>query len=60
MVVAVCGQKDSLRAVALCHGEAKHAYDLFYLLRNYGQGVGQVAAEVRPLLPDESTRRGLE
>lgn len=41
-------------------GENKDAYDLFYLLRNYGRGVSDVVAELCPLLPDESAARALE
>ena len=59
----VCGAGAFVILKALAfhlRGENKDAYDLFYLLRNYGQGVGEVAAEIRSLLPDESARRGLE
>jgi hypothetical protein len=38
----------------------KDAYDLFYLLRSYGAGVGDVAAELRPLLDDATARRAME
>jgi len=36
------------------------AYDLFYLLRSYGAGVGDVAAELRPWLDDPAARRAME
>ena len=41
-------------------GENKDAYDLFYLLRNYGRGVSDVTAELRPLLSDTSAMKALE
>ena len=33
-------------------GENKDAYDLYYLVRNYGTGVGDVASRLKPLLGD--------
>ena len=33
---------------------------MFYLLRNYGRGVSDVAAQLRPLLPDASAVKALE
>ena len=48
---------------APCHeirGENKDAYDLFYLLRNYGRGVSDVAAHLLPLLPDAGAEKALE
>ena len=41
-------------------GENKDAYDLFYLLRNYGRGVSEVVAELRPLFTDESALKAME
>ena len=41
-------------------GENKDAYDLFYLLRNYGRGVSDVAAELRPLFSDASALKAVE
>lgn len=41
-------------------GENKDAYDLYYILRNYGTGVTDVARELKPLLDDASTRQALE
>ncbi len=50
-----------LKALAFhIRGENKDAYDLFYLLRNYGRGIADVAAELRPLLTDESAVRAME
>ena len=33
---------------------------MFYLLRNYGRGVSEVAAELRPLLTDASAVKAME
>ena len=41
-------------------GENKDAYDLIYLLQNYGNGVADVAAELRPLLVDETASKAME
>ncbi|MBM3883034.1 MAG: hypothetical protein FJ387_25515 [Verrucomicrobia bacterium] len=50
-----------LKALAFhIRGENKDAYDLFYLLRNYGRGVADVATELRPLLTDASAQRAME
>lgn len=61
--IRVCGAGAFvvLKALALhIRGENKDAYDLFYLLRNYGRGVSDVAAELRPLLEDASTVKAME
>jgi hypothetical protein len=61
--IRVCGAGAFvvLKALALhIRGENKDAYDLFYLLRNYGRGVSDVAAELRPLLGDASTVKAME
>src|SRR4051812_14461265 len=34
--------------------------DLFYMLRNYGSGISDVAAELRPLLSDASAVKAME
>ena len=50
-----------LKALAFhIRGENKDAYDLFYLLRNYGRGVSDVATHLRPLLPDASAVKAME
>ena len=50
-----------LKALAFhIRGENKDAYDLFYLLRNYGRNVSDVAAQMQPLLPDPSAAKALE
>ena len=36
-------------------GENKHAYDLYYLIRNAGAGVEDVATRLRPLLSDPAS-----
>lgn len=41
-------------------GENKDAYDLYYLIRNYGSGVADVASRLKPLLGDPSTQMALE
>jgi hypothetical protein len=47
-----------LKALALQNrGENKDAYDLVYLLRNYGRGVEDVAVALRPLLTEPVTTR---
>jgi len=60
--IRVCGAGAFvvLKALALhIRGENKDAYDLFYLLRNYGRGVLDVAAQLRPLLSDDSATKAL-
>src|SRR5205814_8003571 len=61
--VRVCGAGAFVVLKALAfhiRGENKDAYDLFYLLRNYGGGVSDVVGELRPLLLDASAVRALE
>lgn len=61
--VRVCGAGAFVVLKALAfhlRGENKDAYDLFYLLRNYGQGVTDVAAELRPLLADPSAQEAMK
>jgi hypothetical protein len=58
--IRVCGAGAFVVLKSLAfhiRGENKDAYDLFYLLRNYGGGVSDVAAELRPLLADASAVR---
>jgi hypothetical protein len=50
-----------LKALAFdSRGENKDAYDLFYVLRNFGAGVGHVAAKLQPLLDDDEAQRAVE
>ena len=61
--VWVCGAGAYIILKALAfgiRGENKDAYDLFYVVRNYGMGVGDVADALRPLLGDDSTKQALE
>ncbi len=41
-------------------GENKDAYDLFYFLCNYGNGVGDIAARLGPLLKDGLARKAMD
>jgi hypothetical protein len=55
--VWVCGPGAYvvLKALAVRNrGDNKDAYDLYYVLRNFGAGVGDVATLLRPLLTDEA------
>jgi len=46
-----------LKALAFAsRGENKDAYDLFYVVRNYGAGVADVAARLRPLLGEQEAK----
>lgn len=50
-----------LKALAFdSRGENKDAYDLFYVIRNYGNGVGDVADQLRPLLDDQEANKAVE
>jgi hypothetical protein len=50
-----------LKALAFgIRAENKDAYDLFYVLRNYGVGVDDVVAKLLPILDDVDTKRALE
>ena len=40
-------------------GENKDAYDLYYLVRNFGTGVQDVASRLRPLLNDPSAQQAI-
>jgi hypothetical protein len=58
----VCGPGAYLVLKALAfalRGENKHAYDLFYVLRNYGAGVQEVAAHLRPILDDPDAEKAV-
>jgi hypothetical protein len=61
--VWVCGPGAFvvLKALAfLGRGENKDAYDLYYLVRNFGAGIEDVAACLRPLLGDQEAQLALE
>jgi len=60
--VWVCGPGAYvvLKALAFSlRGKNKDAYDLFYLVLNYGSGVEDVVSHLRPLLNDSSTQEAL-
>jgi hypothetical protein len=60
--VWVCGPGAFVVLKALAfdlRGENKDAYDLFYMIRNYGKSVEDVVARLRPLLTAEPARRAL-
>ena len=40
-------------------GENKDAYDLYYVVRNYGVGPADVASKLQPLLDDVDAQRAL-
>ena len=61
--VRVCGAGAFVVLKALAfhiRGENKDAYDLLYMLRNFGRGVSDVVEQFRPLLPDASAGKALE
>ena len=41
-------------------GENKDAYDLYYMLRNFGSGTGDVLKHLRPLTDDEQCREAID
>jgi len=50
-----------LKAIAFDRrGENKDAYDLFYLVRNFGTGIEDIVARLRPLLDDSATQEALK
>jgi hypothetical protein len=59
----VCGPGAFVVLKALAfdlRGENKDAYDLYYVLRNYGAGPEDVVEHLRPLLEDESAAKAIE
>jgi hypothetical protein len=61
--VWVCGPGAYVVLKALAfdsRGENKDAYDLYYVVRNFGAGVEDVAACLRPLLGDGEAQRALQ
>lgn len=60
--ISICGPGAFVVLKALAfdgRGAGKDAYDLFYVLRNYGSGVTDVAARLRPLLGDADAQAAL-
>ncbi len=41
-------------------GENKDAYDLVYILQNYGSGIADVLQRLKPLLPSASAKQALD
>jgi hypothetical protein len=61
--VWVCGPGAFVVLKALSfrnRGESKDAYDLYYVVRNFAQGVEDVAACLRPLLQDSDATKAIE
>ena len=49
-----------LKALAFdSRGENKDAYDLYYVVRNFGAGIVDLAEKIRPLLRDAEAQRAL-
>lgn len=60
--VWVCGVGAFILLKALAfdgRGEGKDAYDLFYVLQNYGAGVEDVATKLRSLVTDAEAQKAL-
>ena len=60
--VWVCGPGayTVLKALAFENrGENKDAYDLYFVLRNYGTGVGDVVTRLRPLREETETKKAV-
>jgi len=58
----VCGPGAYVVLKALAfdsRGENKDAYDLFYVVRNYGSGIEDVAACLRPFVDDDAATRAI-
>lgn len=50
-----------LKALAVDRrSENKDTYDLFYVIRNYGTGVGEVTGKLRPLLDGNEAARAVD
>jgi hypothetical protein len=61
--VWVCGPGAFVVLKALAfhlRGENKDAYDLYYVVRNYGGGIADVTARLKPLLSDQTAKAALE
>ena len=59
----VCGPGAFVVLKALAFGiraENKDSYDLYYMIRNYGNGVEDVYKCLVPLLDDKDSQKGLE
>ncbi|MBW2301525.1 MAG: hypothetical protein JRF46_14765 [Deltaproteobacteria bacterium] len=61
--VWVCGPGAFLVLKALAfdtRGENKDAYDLYYVIRNYGSGVDDIFGHLKPILDEQETRQALQ
>lgn len=59
--ISDAGSYVVLKALAFDgRGENKDAYDLHYVIRNYGSGIEDVAARLRPLLTDSAAGKALD
>ncbi len=61
--ISVCGPGGYvvLKSIAFrLRGENKDAYDLYYLVRNYGTGVDDIASRLKPLLDDPSAQQAID
>jgi len=59
----ICGPGAFLVLKALAfrnRGEGKDAFDLFYVVRNYGRDIDDLLNRLRPLLDDPNTHRAIE
>lgn len=62
-IVWVCGAGAFVVLKALAfdsRGENKDAYDLVYVLQNYGDGAADVFSHLEPLLPDDNVANAME
>jgi hypothetical protein len=62
-LVTVCGPGAFVVLKALAfrnRGENKDAYDLYYVIRNFGAGIEDVGGPLRPLLDDPEARTAVE
>ncbi|MCP5069849.1 MAG: hypothetical protein GY946_25050 [bacterium] len=60
--VWVCGPGAYvvLKSIAFrLRGENKDAYDLYYLVRNYGTGIDDIASRLKPLFGDPSAQQAI-
>ena len=60
--IGVCGAGAYIVLKALAfdgRGEPKDAYDLYYVLQHYGQGLEDIVERITPLLGDKLTQRAL-
>ena len=61
--IRVCGPGAYVVLKSLAfqlRGENKDAYDLYYLVRNYGTCIGDVASRLTPLLGDSSAQEAID